>query len=70
MRPPKGERKSVHLLVKWPGGRAGDQSLKTITTLLAAIRTPNLVLAGVAHWIEHGLQTKGSLVQFPVRAHA
>ena len=27
-------------------------------------------LAGVAQWIEHGLQTKGSLVQFPVRAHA
>ena len=27
-------------------------------------------LAGVAQWIEHGLQTKGSLVRFPVRAHA
>ena len=28
-----------------------------------------LALAGVAQWIEHGLQTKGSLVLFPVRAH-
>ena len=27
-------------------------------------------LAGVAQWIEHGLQTKGLLVRFPVRAHA
>ena len=24
----------------------------------------------VAQWIEHGLQALGSLVQFPVRAHA
>ena len=29
-----------------------------------------LSLAGVAQWIEHGLQSKGSQVQFPVRAHA
>ena len=28
------------------------------------------VLAGVAQWIERGLRVKGSLVQFPVRAHA
>ena len=27
-------------------------------------------LAGVAQWIEHGLWTKGSPVQFPIRAHA
>ena len=27
-------------------------------------------LAGVAQWIEHGLQTTGSLVRFPVRAQA
>ena len=27
-------------------------------------------VAGVAQWIECGLQTKGSLVRFPVRAHA
>ena len=27
-------------------------------------------LAGVAQWIERGLQSKGSQVQFPVRAHA
>ena len=27
-------------------------------------------LASIAQWIEHGLQTKGSPVQFPVRAHA
>ena len=27
-------------------------------------------LAGVAQWIKRGLQTKGSLVRFPVRAHA
>ena len=26
-----------------------------------------MALAGVAQWIERGLQTKGSLVQFPVR---
>ena len=32
--------------------------------------TKNLALAGVAQWIEHRLQTKGSLVWFPVRAHA
>ena len=30
----------------------------------------SLALAGVAQWIECGLRTKGSLVQFPVRAHA
>ena len=30
----------------------------------------DLALAGEAQWIEHGLQTKGSPVQFPVRAHA
>ena len=29
-----------------------------------------LALAGVAQWIEHGLQTKGALVRFPVGAHA
>ena len=29
-----------------------------------------IVLACVAQWIEHGLQIKGSLVQFLVRAHA
>ena len=27
-------------------------------------------LAGIAQWIEYELQTKGSPVQFPVRAHA
>ena len=27
-------------------------------------------LAGVTQWIERGLQTKGLLVRFPVRAHA
>ena len=31
---------------------------------------PNIALAGVAQWIECRLQTKGSPVQFPVRAHA
>ena len=30
----------------------------------------NCSLAGVAQWIDHGLWTKGSLVLFPVRAHA
>ena len=30
----------------------------------------NTALAGIAQWIEHGLQTKRLLVQFPVRAHA
>ena len=29
-----------------------------------------VALAGVAQWIEHGLQTKGSLVQFSVRERA
>ena len=29
-----------------------------------------LALAGVAQWIERGLRTKGSLVQFPVGSHA
>ena len=29
-----------------------------------------LALAAVAQWIERGLRTKESLVQFPVRAHA
>ena len=29
-----------------------------------------IALAGVAQWTEHWLQTKGFLVQFPVRAHA
>ena len=29
-----------------------------------------VALAGVAQWIEHGLQTKGLPVQFPLRAHA
>ena len=29
-----------------------------------------MALAGVAQWIEHGLQTKGLPVRFPVRAHA
>ena len=29
-----------------------------------------MALAGVAQWVEHGLQTKGSLVRFPIRAHA
>ena len=28
------------------------------------------VLVGVAQWVSAGLQTKGSQVQFPVRAHA
>ena len=29
-----------------------------------------LALAGVAQWIERGLQTRGLLVRFPVRAQA
>ena len=29
-----------------------------------------MALAGVVKWIEHRLQTKGSLVWFPVREHA
>ena len=33
-------------------------------------KSPRLALAGVAQWIESGLQTKESLVQFQVRAHA
>ena len=30
----------------------------------------DIAQAGVAQWIERGLGTKGSLVGFPVRAHA
>ena len=33
-------------------------------------KTVQTALAGVAPWIERGLQTKGSLVQVPFRAHA
>ena len=29
-----------------------------------------MALAGVAHGLNAGLQTKGSLVRFPIRAHA
>ena len=38
--------------------------------LKESIKVKERALAGVAQWIECGLQTKGSLVQFPVRAHA
>ena len=41
--------------------------------LLKIIQVKELIhmaLAGVAQWIECGLRTKGSQVQFPVRAHA
>ena len=34
------------------------------------VKKYRLALAGVAQWIEHGLRTKGSLVRFPVKAHA
>ena len=30
----------------------------------------NLALAGIAQWVELGMQTKGLPVQFPARAHA
>ena len=32
--------------------------------------TIHTALAGVAQWVERGLQTSGSLVRFPVRAYA
>ena len=34
------------------------------------IKKHELALAGVAQWVECGLQTKGLPVRFPVRAHA
>ena len=43
--------------------------LKWISTFLL-FNTERVALAGVAHWMSAGLRTKGSLVQFPVRAHA
>ena len=33
------------------------------------IKITKPALAGVAQWIEHRLQTKGSPLRFPVRAH-
>ena len=40
------------------------------TWVMCPDQKSNLALAGVAQWIECSLQSKGSLVQFPVRAHA
>ena len=34
------------------------------------LKVSYLALAGVAQWIERGLQTKGLPVRFPIRAHA
>ena len=34
------------------------------------LRSTNKALAGVAQWLSAGLQIRGLLVQFPVRAHA
>lgn len=42
MEPPKGERQNVHLLFNVAGDSTGDQGPKTNTTLMAAVRTPNL----------------------------
>ena len=41
-----------------------------MTIDIFCIRKWNWALAGVAQWIECGLQTKGSPVLLPVRAHA
>ena len=41
-----------------------------IITVDQDIRLFNVALASIAQWIESRLWTKGSLVQFPVRAHA
>ena len=38
--------------------------------MILKIKIIIIALAGVAQWIEPGLQTKGSLVPYPVRAHA
>ena len=37
---------------------------------ICTFKNNSLSLAGIAQWIQSGFQTKGSLVQFPVRAHA
>ena len=51
----------VHKLGSW------HQSLGIDSQLL---RIWHIALAGVAQWIEYGLQMKESLVRFPVGAHA
>ena len=44
--------------------------VKTPYTTSNVVMVEKAALAGVAQWIEHGLQTKGSPVQFLFRAHA
>ena len=39
-------------------------------SLICRIKRNKLSLADVAQWLSVGLKTKGSLVRFPVRAHA
>ena len=50
-----------------------DLSLNMINELALCVKSmikARTALAGVAQWIERGLQIKGLLVQFPVRARA
>ena len=53
----------VHILV-W------SQDLASCQSIYKSEKRMDMALAGVAHWIERGLQTKESPVRFPVRAHA
>ena len=53
------------LLSVMPGGKVG-----TGNHVYISLKERTCTLSGVAQWIEHGLQTKGSPVWFPVRAHA
>ena len=47
--------------LKWLWGKGGETA--------GFLKMKKLALADVAQWIEHELQTKGSPVRFPVRAH-
>ena len=41
-----------------------------VTMWIRSSKSKKSTINGVAQWIEYGLRTKGSPVQFPVRAHA
>ena len=47
-----------------------DENMEVIIYMSNSILVNSIALAGVVQWIECGLWTKGSLVRFPVRAHA
>ena len=50
---------------------AGSLTRKTLgNSNYDSSKKTNTALAGVAQWIERGLQIKGSLARFPVGTHA